>query len=61
MVFLKKFLINLAFLVGLGILLFIIAPDLMKQVFELYGALFGLIAIRFVIVVALPQKRRRRH
>jgi len=58
MAFLKKLLINLIFLVGLGVFLFIMYPDIMKQVFELYGALFGPIAILFVIVAALPRKRR---
>jgi len=41
MLFLKKFLINLLVLAGFGVVLFFIFPDMMKQVFQLYGAIFG--------------------
>jgi len=58
MKFLLNLLKNLAFLVVIGIVLFIIAPDMMKQVFELYGALFGPgIVIFLIVVTALPQRR----
>lgn len=56
--FLKDLLRNLAFLVGIGVVLYLIVPDMMKQVFQLYGMLFGPIAILLVIVAALPRKKR---
>jgi hypothetical protein len=58
MTFLKRFLINLAFLIGLGIILTIISPNIMKQVFQLFGGLFGPLALLFVVIAALPRKRR---
>jgi len=60
MQFIKDFTINLLILIGSGVVIFIIFPDLTKQVFQLYGMLFGPIAILFVIVGALPRKKRRR-
>lgn len=60
MQFLKDFLRNLAILVIIGIFLLIAAPDMMRQVFELLGALFGPILILLVVVAALPRKRRSR-
>jgi tetratricopeptide (TPR) repeat protein len=57
MEFLKDLLRNLAILIAIGIVLYIIAPDMMKQVFQLYGMLFGPIAILLVIVAALPRKK----
>jgi tetratricopeptide (TPR) repeat protein len=57
MEFLKDLLRNLAILIALGIVLYLIFPDMMKQVFQLYGMLFGPIAILFVIVAALPRKK----
>lgn len=60
MEFLKNFFINLAVLIGIGILLFALFPDVMRQVFEVYSALFGPIAILFLIVAALPRRRRGR-
>ena len=60
MTFLKDFLINLALLVGLGVVLLLVFPDMMKQVYEALGLILGPIAILFVIVIALPQKRRNR-
>jgi hypothetical protein len=58
MEFLKDFLRNLVILIGIGVVLYIIFPDMMKQVFQLYGMLFGPIAILLVIVAALPRKKR---
>ena len=61
MKFLINFIKNLAFLAIIGVVLFIAAPDMMKQVFELYDGLFGPTIIIFLIVVAaLPRKRRSR-
>jgi tetratricopeptide (TPR) repeat protein len=57
MEFLKDLLRNLAFLIAIGVVLYIIAPDMMKQIFQVYGALFGPIAIFIVIVAAIPRKK----
>ncbi len=60
MTFLKGFLTNLLILTAIGAVLFIAAPDMMKQVFQLYGGLFGPgIVIVLIIVAALPRKRIR--
>lgn len=59
MQYIKNFIINLLILISLGVVLFIIFPDLTKQVFQLYGMLFGPIAILLLIVAALPRKKRR--
>ena len=56
--FLKALLRNLAILVGIGIVLLILLPNQMSQVYELYGALFGPIAILLLISAALPKKTR---
>lgn len=56
-----NFLKNLAMLVALGVVLFIIAPDIMRQIFGLYGGLGILpIFILLVILAALPRRKRRR-
>ena len=60
MQFIKDFAINLIVLIGIGVAVLILFPDLTKQVFQLYGMLFGPIAILMLIVVALPRKKRRR-
>lgn len=57
MTFLKGLLRNLVFLIGIGIILFILFPDQMSQVFEIYGAIFGPLAILILIVAALPRKK----
>jgi hypothetical protein len=56
--FLKDFLRNLGLLLIIGLVLFVLFPDMMKQIFHLYGALFGPVAIIIVIVAALPRKKR---
>ncbi|MEW5868516.1 MAG: hypothetical protein AB1894_04520 [Chloroflexota bacterium] len=58
--FIKDFIRNLVILAILGIVLFVLFPDIMRQVFELYSALLGPIAILVVVVAALPQKKRKR-
>ena len=59
--FLKGLLRNLAFLIGLGILLLVFFPDIMKQAYQMLGGLFGPLVILIVIVAALPRKRRSRN
>jgi len=57
--FLKNFLKNLGFLVVIGIVLFFVAPNMMRQVFDAFGQLFGPLAIIMIIVAALPSKRTK--
>ncbi len=56
--FLKGLLRNLAILIGIGIVLLILFPIQMSQVYELLGGLFGPIAILILIGAALPKKTR---
>lgn len=58
--FLKDLLRNLAILIGILIVIYMISPDIMGQVFELFGSLFGPLAIVALIVFALPRRRRSR-
>ncbi|GAP13377.1 hypothetical protein LARV_01130 [Longilinea arvoryzae] len=57
--FLKGFLRNLALLILMGVVLFVLFPDIMRQVFGLYGAIFGPLAILFLVVSALPKKSKK--
>lgn len=57
MKFLIKLLKNLAFLVGIGIVLYILFPEMMANVFQLYGKIFGPLALLALIVAALPRKK----
>jgi hypothetical protein len=59
MQFLKDFLRNLVLLLIIGLVLFILFPDMMNQVFQLYAVLLGPIAILIMIVAALPRKKRK--
>lgn len=56
MSFLKKLGRNLLFLIILGIVLLVLFPTQMSQVFALYGAIFGPLAILLLIAAALPKK-----
>ena len=57
----RNFLRNLALLLVLVLLLFIVFPDMMKQVIGVYNGLgFLPIIILVLIVAALPRKGRRR-
>ncbi len=56
--FLKAFLFNLGLLALAGILLLILFPDFMSQVYKLFGVMLGPVAILIVIVAALPRRRR---
>ena len=55
MSFLKKLGRNLLFLIILGIVLLVLFPTQMSQVFALYGAIFGPLAILLLIAAALPK------
>lgn len=60
MKFFLNFLKNLGILVAIGIVIFLLEPEMMRQVFDVYGLLFGPIALLFVVVAALPRKRNSR-
>ncbi len=60
MKFLRNFLWNLGLLLGIGVVLFLIYPDMMRQIFQLYGAFLGPgLVILIVVVAALPRRSRR--
>lgn len=61
MQFLKDFLRNLLLLIVIVLILFIVFPDMMSQVFQVYGALLGPAAVLVIIVAALPRRKRSRH
>jgi len=56
MQFLKDLIRNLAILIVIGLVVYFMYPDIMKQVYEFFGLLFGPLAILMVIVFALPRK-----
>lgn len=58
--FLKGFLRNLALIVGLGLVIYLMYPDVVKQVLEAYWLILGPIAILFVIGAALPKRRPKK-
>jgi hypothetical protein len=58
--FLLDFLTNLGLLFVIGLALLFLFPDMMKTIFQMYGALFGPVLILIIIVMALPRKRRNR-
>lgn len=55
--FLKGFLRNIALIIGLGIIIYLIEPEMVRQVIEVYRLILGPIAFLFVIIAALPRKR----
>ena len=59
MQFIKDFVRNLIVLLVIGVVLFFMFPDMMKQVFELYGLMFGPLALIILAVIALPRKKRK--
>lgn len=60
MEFLKNFLRNLFMLGVIGLILYLIAPDMIGMVYDFFGQLFGPLAILMLIASALPQRRRKR-
>lgn len=59
MAFLKGFLRNLALIVGLGVVIYLIEPEMVKSVIEAYWMILGPIAVLFLIIAALPKKTRK--
>jgi len=60
MSFFKALMRNIAILIIIGLAMYIFFPEVMGQVYDLLGALFGPLLILIVVVAALPGKRRRR-
>ena len=58
MLFLKDLPKILAIMIVIGLVIYYMYPDMIKQVFEAYGLIFGPLAILMVIVYAMPRKRR---
>ncbi len=59
MQFLKNLLRNIGLLMLIFLVVYLINPTLIKQAYELLGALFGPLLIVMVIAAALPGSRRR--
>lgn len=55
----KNFIINLALLVGGGLILLMIYPEIMEQVFQVFGQFFIPLAIIMLIVAALPKRKSK--
>jgi hypothetical protein len=55
--YLKIFLRNLGILVLIGVVLWILFPSWMTEVYKLYGAIFGPIALLILVVAALPKRK----
>lgn len=60
MQFLKNLLRNLLILVALGVVVYLLYPTIMGQVFQVYWLLYGPLVIVMLVVFSLPRKRRRR-
>jgi uncharacterized membrane protein len=59
--FIKRLVRNIAILVVIGIILLIIYPDIMRQIYQFYLVVFGPgLCILLLITAALPEPRRRR-
>ncbi len=58
--FVIAFIQNFGILLLMGLILFIIFPDIMSQVVQVYGLVFApALIVILIIVAALPRKRRR--
>ena len=60
MAFLKGFLRNLAFLAGLGLIIYLVEPEMVTNAFKAYWMILGPIGILLIIVSAIPQKHKTR-
>ncbi len=60
MSFLKDLLRNFLILGVIRVVLFLLFPDMMKQVYGTFEALFGLFVIIILLLFSLPRKRRAR-
>ena len=55
--FIKRLIQNLGLLLIIAIILFLVFPDMMRQVFQLFGGLFAPALIVILIVVAAVPRR----
>jgi hypothetical protein len=60
MEFFKNLLRNLLILVAIGVVVYLLYPEVMGQVFQTYWTLWGPLAIVILVVAALPKRSRRR-
>ncbi len=58
MAFLKGILRNLIFLAGLGLLIYLVEPEMVKGAFEAYWMILGPIGILLIVVAAIPQRHK---
>ncbi|HBH13868.1 MAG TPA: hypothetical protein DDX29_12280 [Clostridiales bacterium] len=61
MTFLKGLLRNLLFLAGLGLIIYLIEPEMVKGAFEAYWQILGPIGLLIIIVAAVPNKKRTKN
>jgi hypothetical protein len=60
MAFLKGFFKNLAFFAGVGIIIYLIEPEMVKGAFEGYWQILGPLGLLIIIVAAIPQKLKKK-
>lgn len=58
--FLKNFFINLGSIFLIGLITYLIFPDIMKAVFQTYFQLFGPLAMIILIAYSLPRNWRKK-
>jgi len=51
---------NLGLLIIIGLILFFVAPEMLREVYEFLGTLFWPIIITICLLAALPSRRRKR-
>ena len=56
--FWKNLIRNILLLGALLLILFLVAPSIMRQVYDMLGQLFGPLLILIIIVAALPRRSR---
>jgi len=60
MKFIDAWVRNLFVLFVIGVVLFLMFPREMKEIFGVFGAIFGPLAIIMLLVAALPRNGRKR-
>jgi len=56
---LKNFLRNLILLAVLGVVIYLVAPEMVSGAAEAYWTILGPIGILLIIVFAIPKKKKR--
>lgn len=59
MTFLKNFLRNLFILAVLGLIIYLVAPDIVGEAAEAYLTILGPIGLLFIVVFAIPKKEKK--